>query len=476
MYRTPANEDSPFTKQIRLKLIYSLLTAPKRIGGCNLEISSLIHQRKILSLFPLHDNDECASILHNCTAWNVMPWSTPVESLKNYLGEKISLFNVFLGHISIWLVPVALLGIAAQVVVLKTLNFSSNVLPIYSAIIILWSIVMIANWKREQSRTALQWGMTDFVSQQFERPEFFGVLHSNSFIDGREMLYFSRKDYRRRIMLSLATILSIVLLVIGVISAIYVLKISLQGNLGLWVSGISSLMNVGQILIFNLIYQHVAVKLTHQENHRTDTEYENALVLKVFVFQFINSYASLFFLAFIAPSLPRPPYLSDDGEEGTYVGQCGAESCMKPLAINLGVIIATRMIFKNVLDLLIPYAKYLYTIRTQTKQFTIDRHLTPPEVDYMLMEYDPILENVRKYADIAVQYGYTILFSAALPLAPFMTLLYNYLKVKFQAWKLLMVSDLHNLRGLEFTLYLFCNNSCTKDLFQWEHKVLKVGN
>lgn len=440
LYITPPNEDSSFIKSVRLKLIYTLFTAPKRIGGCNLEISSLIHQKKILSLFPLHDTDECHQILQKCTAWDVLPWNTPVEELKNYLGEKISLFNVFLGHLSIWLVPIAIIGIAAQIVVLVTLNFSSNVLPIYSAVIILWSIIMIATWKRKQSLTALRWGMSDFVSQQFERPEFFGVLHANSFIDGREMLYFSRKDYRRRIMLSLATIFSIVLLVIGVISAIYILKITLQGNLGLWVSGITSLLNVGQILIFNLIYQQVAVRLTHQENHRTDTEFENALILKVFVFQFINSYASLFFLAFIAPSLPRPSYLSDVGEEANYVGQCGAESCMKPLAINLGVIIGARMVFKNVMDVVIPYVNYLYTIRTQTKSFTIDRHLTPPELDYMLMEYDPILENVRKYADLAVQYGYTILFAASLPLAPIMTLLYNYLKVKFQAWKLLMVS------------------------------------
>jgi threonine/homoserine/homoserine lactone efflux protein len=87
-----------------------------------------------------------------------------------------------------------------------------------------------------------------------------------------------------------------------------------QGNLGWAVSFIASLLNVSQIMLFNLIYQGIAVKLTDQENHRTDTEYENALILKVFVSQFINSYASLFFLAFVAAQLPRPHYLSNVGE------------------------------------------------------------------------------------------------------------------------------------------------------------------
>ena len=34
------------------------------------------------------------------------------------------------------------------------------------------------------------------------------------------------------------------------------------------------------------------------ENHRTQTSYEDALILKLFGFQFVNSYTSLFYIAF----------------------------------------------------------------------------------------------------------------------------------------------------------------------------------
>ena len=34
------------------------------------------------------------------------------------------------------------------------------------------------------------------------------------------------------------------------------------------------------------------------ENHRTQTQYDDALIIKLFAFQFANSYASLFYIAF----------------------------------------------------------------------------------------------------------------------------------------------------------------------------------
>lgn len=44
----------------------------------------------------------------------------------------------------------------------------------------------------------------------------------------------------------------------------------------------------------------IARWLTHNENLRTDTEYEDQLILKIMLFEFTNSYASLFYLAFFA--------------------------------------------------------------------------------------------------------------------------------------------------------------------------------
>ena len=50
----------------------------------------------------------------------------------------------------------------------------------------------------------------------------------------------------------------------------------------------------------------VAVFLNDFTNFRTETEYEDALIIKTFCFQFFNSYTALFYIAFVkslGPSL-----------------------------------------------------------------------------------------------------------------------------------------------------------------------------
>ncbi|XP_076344419.1 anoctamin-5-like isoform X2 [Tachypleus tridentatus] len=46
------------------------------------------------------------------------------------------------------------------------------------------------------------------------------------------------------------------------------------------------------------IYRRIATYLTELEVHRTQTEYENSLTLKMFLLQFVNYYSSIFYIAF----------------------------------------------------------------------------------------------------------------------------------------------------------------------------------
>ncbi len=57
-----------------------------------------------------------------------------------------------------------------------------------------------------------------------------------------------------------------------------------------------------------------------QEIHRTEKDYENALTLKMFLFQFVNFYASIFYIAFIKPWFANPP-----GTESYKIGKYKTE-------------------------------------------------------------------------------------------------------------------------------------------------------
>ncbi|PIO60079.1 hypothetical protein TELCIR_18431 [Teladorsagia circumcincta] len=60
-------------------------------------------------------------------------------------------------------------------------------------------------------------------------------------------------------------------------------------------------MNTVSTMILGSIYEWLVVKLTQWENHRTNSEYHNALVIKMFALQLVNNYTSLFYVAFIRP-------------------------------------------------------------------------------------------------------------------------------------------------------------------------------
>ena len=56
-------------------------------------------------------------------------------------------------------------------------------------------------------------------------------------------------------------------------------------------SGIGGGLNAAFIVLMNSVYASLAGRLNEWENHRTETEYQDALIIKTFVFQFINSCA-----------------------------------------------------------------------------------------------------------------------------------------------------------------------------------------
>jgi hypothetical protein len=212
----------------------------------------------------------------------------------------------------------------------------------------------------------------------------------------------------------------------------------------------ASVLNTVSITVFNSIYQIVAVKLTDSENHRTDTLYEDSLSVKLFVFQFINSYSSFFFIAFVAQHLPKP-----SGTDASFHGACGAATCMEPLMLNLAIIFGTRLTVTNIVNLLVPVINSIRRERAEKAHVKKGLELSEAGKQYVLITYDPVLENINNYADTAVQYGFMMLFIPALPCATFLSMLNNYAKIKFDSWKL-------------FTLYQRPNPIGTQDIGSWQ--------
>lgn len=61
----------------------------------------------------------------------------------------------------------------------------------------------------------------------------------------------------------------------------------------------SSVVNAIVIIILGQIYRVIAKLLANWENHRYAEDWENSLITKIFAFQFVNAYISLFSIAFV---------------------------------------------------------------------------------------------------------------------------------------------------------------------------------
>ena len=96
----------------------------------------------------------------------------------------------------------------------------------------------------------------------------------------------------------------VIIFVVGVVIYRSLIVIPLLNNnlfrsqAALIASATGAAIQVVLIMLSAQVYEYVAEKLNDWEMHRTQEEYDNNLTFKVFVFQFINYYASIIYIAF----------------------------------------------------------------------------------------------------------------------------------------------------------------------------------
>eukprot|EP00601_Ochromonadales_sp_CCMP2298_P007360 CAMPEP_0173208830 /NCGR_PEP_ID=MMETSP1141-20130122/22749_1 /TAXON_ID=483371 /ORGANISM="non described non described, Strain CCMP2298" /LENGTH=736 /DNA_ID=CAMNT_0014135355 /DNA_START=177 /DNA_END=2384 /DNA_ORIENTATION=+ len=432
--------DTVFRGVDRLKLIASIISSRLGDGGAFLDVYRLTKNNCMITFFPLHDAVELRSLEDKWLRMCQPPWLQHTDPVKDYFGEKIGLFFLFLAHYTTWLLPAAVVGFFVWVNVADDGNNpDAAAVPYFAVFVAIWSTLLLEYWKRKEKEHAMKWGMVGFEDTEQDRPEFEGEP-SISPIDGSKMLYFPSSVLAFRMGVSASTILLCIVAVLGIVAALIGLRLGLTASDALVVGGVSTgsivagVTNAVVIQVLNALYSSVAIRLTEYENHRTDTEYEDFLIGKTFVFQFINSFASLFYLAFLKPYLQN-------------LDPC-LESCMVELQAGLGTIFMTRLATGSVLKLAIPYVTQKMKMKTETKGVDADE-LTDVELAYIQEEYHVILGPFLDYANLAIQFGYATMFIAAYPLAMAMSFVANYVELRVDAWKMTQMTRRPNPRSGE---------------------------
>jgi hypothetical protein len=275
---------------------------------------------------------------------------------------------------------------------------------------------------------------------EVERPQFVGVERVSP-VTGKPEKHFPFKRRLLRKGSALSAILLFLLIVLVAVFAVIVYRLAIRlavyqddpdgvagRNAPLVASVTGALINLAAIIILNQVYRSIAVVLNDWENHRTETQYEDSLTFKIYLFQFVNSYASIAYIAFFKGKFVGSPYAWDK-LFGYRLDACPAYGCMVDLAIQLSIIMIGKQAIGNAIELAAPVIARLRKQRTSPPGFNTTQHRR----DFLLGNFEGLFS---EYLEMILQYGFLVLFVAAFPLAPLFALLNNLLEIRLDAKKL----------------------------------------
>ncbi|CAM9478748.1 unnamed protein product, partial [Ascophyllum nodosum] len=286
MSACPPYLEHPFTSVHRIKLIRRIVENTDG-NGCGMNLSVLTRNKALKAFFPYHDEERRRELYAMWIKPCASPNSQPLDEIKDYLGEKIAMYFAVLGHYTVWLGPLAIVGILTSIDQILEWNLDATLAPYFGVFVSFWAVLMLEFWKRKEARLALHWGMSNFEQSEHDRAEFKGDTMT-SFVDGSQMTYYPQEEYIQLMVLANVLVIGMLATAIALVAGIFLLEVEWDESsisfFSSYGSYLGSFLLSLEIQIMNFFYKKVAIWTTSRENHRTDTVFEDVLIAKLAVF------------------------------------------------------------------------------------------------------------------------------------------------------------------------------------------------
>lgn len=429
-------EDTPVTDSERLRLVFLIITGPVQ-EGCAGITPQFGQWDNVQCIFPLHNRDfDSAWIKRWSTKWFIDDHE--LEHLCEHFGTKIALYFAFLQFYMISLLVPSTLGIVAFFL-----------LPEYSVIysigVSLWGILFIELWTRRQGQLAARWNVRNCSKMEHQRAAYTaGAIPQRPNYESMssKMSRLSRLSRELLVVpfaLVAATFLALVLT--GLLATEVFIGEVYDGPLKSILTFTPTVLFSILVGPFSAIYMRAAKRLTLFENHETDASHSAAITRKTFVLNFMTSYTALFLTLYIYLPFGHiiVPQLDIFGFTTTYSAY-GVSA--KPFTLDhhrlrnqLFYFAVTAQVVNLFMEFVLPIALRFAKGEAQELQAKFqgsDRHKPvdhPEEANFLktvraqaiLPEYD----TYGDYAELVVQFGYSVMFSPIWPLTPVCAFLNN---------------------------------------------------
>ncbi|XP_030556231.1 anoctamin-1 isoform X2 [Drosophila novamexicana] len=427
----------------------------------------------------------------------------PLDDIKEYFGVKIGLYFAWLGYYTYMLLLASIVGVACflyswislkNYVPVKDICLRSNsnitMCPLcdwcefwnlketcnyakitylidnpstvfFAVFMSFWATLFLELWKRYSAEITHRWDLTGFdVHEEHPRPQYLARL---------EHIEPTRTDYvtnmkeptvpfwRMKLpatVFSFSVVVLLIALAFVALVAVVVHRMSMLAALKVDGSGMTTskaivlaaasaaFVNLCLLYVLNYLYNHLAEYLTELEMWRTQTQFDDSLTLKIYLLQFVNYYASIFYIAFF-----KGKFVGHPGEYITVFKyrqeECSSGGCLTELCIQLAIIMIGKQAFNTILEVYLPMF-WRKVLAIQVGLSRLFRNAVKPDKtkderwmrDFKLLDWGA-RSLFPEYLEMVLQYGFVTIFVAAFPLAPFFALLNNILEMRLDAKKLL---------------------------------------
>lgn len=337
----------------------------------------------------------------------------PLCDIRKYCGVRVSFYFAWLGVYNSALVPAAVVGVLCFLYALATFEnhaplqeicdqsneklfymcpqcdrhcsyysltstcvyskiarlFDNGATVFFSVFMSIWATLFLEYWKRTEASLAFDWDVFGLL-KEYEplRPEFVVNVKEKkkNEVTNKEEPFIPRGTRIRRGFGAFGVACTMILVVVGTLVGIIVYRASilaamyahssndLRENAKLITSFTAASINLIIIQCLTQFYYKIAEFLTKWENPRTHSDFHNSFTFKMYVFEFVNTYSSLFYVAFFQSSLINGNPVRYRRISGRRIEECHPSGCLIDVCIQLFVIMVGKQFLRFLLDFVYP--------------------------------------------------------------------------------------------------------------------------
>eukprot|EP00746_Dinoflagellata_sp_MGD_P068608 gnl/MRDRNA2_/MRDRNA2_28213_c0_seq1.p1 gnl/MRDRNA2_/MRDRNA2_28213_c0~~gnl/MRDRNA2_/MRDRNA2_28213_c0_seq1.p1 ORF type:complete len:895 (-),score=119.75 gnl/MRDRNA2_/MRDRNA2_28213_c0_seq1:94-2778(-) len=383
-----------------------------------LDLDGLHRQGVISAHFPLHNYTEVVSMREgwaNPWRWFQLPTSDyrAHNSVRNYFGEEVAWMFVWHSYFTRALMFPAAIGAGIYYCHYFLSVTIQNELQIGFAVFMgLWCTWFNAYYDRKESRIRHSWGMNDFtpVPSLLKRYDYKPDLDGTWRVDWAPVL---------------GDLLAMVFVCLSV-SGMYFIEEFRQTAIDrsahwMWIQSAALLISL-QIFVLDKCWRSASMFVTSLENHRSETDWLDSWVLKMFPVRLFNNLYPFLYIGFMKQytraGCPKVP-----------------GGCLHELETDLITYFLLRVISEFGVDvayLVVARAEILAEMKKKASQ---GRRYTYVEVQSKALGYDKLFL-MNDWTEQVLTFAFVSCFSVVLPAISLIALLTNLVETRLVAYRI----------------------------------------